>query len=157
MMKVLFLDIDGVLNSEVFIRQRPDDQDNDAWVNMLDSVAIERLNSILVTLPEVEVVLSSSWRSSGKDEIQQALKEKGFRGTLLDVTPDLSKKVGFLWTNEHRGAEIDAWLKGRDDVDKFAILDDDSDMSPHMDRLVLTSWEFGLKREHVEEIIKMLS
>ena len=155
-MKVLFLDIDGVLNSEVFMRRRLDSQDNAAWINMLDPEAIERLNHILDTLSEVKVVLSSSWRSAGKDEIQQALEQRGFRGTLIDVTPSLETMDGLIWISPDRGTEIDTWLKGKD-VESFVILDDDDDMEPHMDRLVQTSWEFGLTDEHVEKIIELLS
>lgn len=157
-MKVIFLDIDGVLNEFEDIR----------LANTLDCVSrekIARLNRIIDATGAV-CVLSSSWRIiHSLDWMREFLKEHGFTGQLIDKTINYT---GILSENR-RGYEIHSWLMGRE-VDSFIILDDADDMEPHLDRLVQTSFysfdpdEFepegvkgGLQDEHVKKAIKMLN
>jgi len=102
-----------------------------------------------------EWINGKSWRVAGIEAIQQALDQKGFTGTLIDVTPNLDRQ-GNIFINATRGHEIRAWLENRD-VNQFVILDDDPDMEPLSDNLILTSFEHGLQDEHVEQIIEIFS
>ena len=64
-------------------------------------------------------------------------------------------KTPKLW--EKRGLEIQKWLDKNPGVDKFIILDDDSDMVHLMSHLLQTDGEFGLTNEIADEAIKRLN
>lgn len=71
------------------------------------------------------------------DELRDLFTKAGFLGEIIGVTPSLwySDKCNFSYSVP-RGCEIDAWLyKGHGyrfrESDKYAILDDDSDMLLH--------------------------
>jgi len=146
-MKIVFLDIDGVLNSGEHFKSGLDQslrmQDKAWWMEMLDPAAIALLNGLL-DRTGAKVVVSSTWRHAQEvDEIQECLEGKGFTGKLIGATP----RRGY----ETRGEEIQAWIDStHHDVEAFVILDDDSDMGELMGRLVHTTWEKGLLPEHIE-------
>lgn len=57
---------------------------------------------------------------------------------------------------ETRGAQIQSWLDDHPEVTHYVVLDDDADMGPVLDRLVKTTWEYGLLDEHVDRAAGML-
>lgn len=135
--RVLFLDIDGVLNSATwFAKMQADALSRRPISHMIDPDCVARLNQIL-DASGAEVVISSSWRIvHSLGEINAALKEKGFTGKIIGKTPT---------NGGSRGAEIQQWLTahGRTAED-LVILDDDSDMGHLAPRHVCTSWGVGL-------------
>ena len=73
---ILFLDVDGVLNSQVWYRSK---EFNELWkarrpftedweLEAFDPKAISVLNTILDTFPELQIVVSSTWRLSHTPE-----------------------------------------------------------------------------------------
>lgn len=108
-MKVVFLDIDGVLNNHGLIRANGFDY--------IDPGMVGRFG-LLIAQTGASVVLSSSWRLDPRDKglVESALALHGI--SLMGVTPSMSGP---------RSGEIRSWLQGRSDVDRFAILDDDDD------------------------------
>ena len=159
-MKILFLDFDGVLNWSDFIYKKDPEyiEHNlriDHRAKQISRSRVQLLNQLVDQFPDLLFVVSSSWRKNNTlDNLQKILEFHGFRGTLLDITPSLA---------ERRGQEIKRWLDTKPPqfnfvVDKFVILDDDSDMEPIMEHLVKTSfWNNGLQQNHIDEIIKRLS
>lgn len=151
-MRVIFLDIDGVLNSAEWFEKTKDVRSGlsriDELQEMLDPRAVELLNG-LVDRAGATVVLSSSWRVAyGMDFIQRALVARGFTGKLSDRTPTMGSP---------RGREIQAWLDKRlEKPEAFIILDDNSDMLHLSHRLVQTTWGTGLQIGHVERAEAML-
>ena len=142
MNKILFLDIDGVLNSLAFLET----QDTAAT---MDPVAVERLNRI-VDATQCKIVVSSSWRCGVKfSHLVGILRNFGVRGEIIDKTPELDI-VQFS-----RGDEINTWLRLHSEVTHFVILDDNTD--PQMRNLVETHFKTGLTDEHVEQAIRMLN
>jgi hypothetical protein len=130
-MKVLFLDIDGVLNSTrtcVAFGGYPHDFRE---MGAFDRVAIKLLQRMCDSTG-VQVVLSSAWRILHTvKEVRDALELP-----IIDATPNLGTK---------RGEEIAAWLKEHPEVETYAIVDDDSDMLPEQqDHFVHTSGHEGL-------------
>lgn len=114
-MKVLFLDIDGVLNSRrsaTAFGGYPWDFD-EKGMSRFDMVAF-RLIQKLVKETGCKIVLSSTWR------IGRTIEEtsKGLDVEVIGHTPQLSAC---------RGEEIKEWLS-LNKVDKYAIVDDDGDM-----------------------------
>lgn len=135
-MKILFLDVDGVLNT-YRTKERVG-----SWRG-LDPVLVSRLINWLVENSEVKVVLSSTWRTT--ENLTEALRSAGV--SWIGETP----LVGL-----RRGQEIDLWLKHNPGVTHFAILDDISDVTPHTGNLVRTSEEFGVQDRHLRKIESLL-
>ena len=157
-MKILFLDIDGVLNSSDYRVHRYIGRTAEVtWDQaQIDPVAILILNRIIETTG-CFIVICSAWRTlHSRIELQEILTARGFRGKILGVTPDLPDKT--------RGDEIQAWLdnfiKLRKQVKKFAILDDLDEGHVSMGHLtsylVQTSFENGLTNYEAERVIKLL-
>jgi len=138
-MKILFLDIDGVLNSaKTFAALKKDD------VFPIDPHKAFMVGKIQLDTG-CEVVLSSAWRHSalGVKEVEKRVVK------LLDTTP--SSKDGV------RGWEIRTWLKQHPEVTRYAILDDDSDMlSEQMPSLFQTTWQIGITPEIVIAVVEYL-
>jgi len=154
--KVVFLDIDGVLNSHAFVESIP--QAERPSIIGLDREAIRRLNR-LVHQTGASVVVSSTWRlNRNRQQLQRVLDEHGFQGRVIGRTPRWI--AGRPVAGDARGFEIQAWLDAAADygidVDTFVILDDDSDMGHLADRLVKTTFAEGLRDEHVDTAIAML-
>ena len=152
-MKVIFLDVDGVLNTSKTTR-RLNCCDEFTFV---DTRKVLRLRDI-VERTGAKLVLSSTWRlGADKDAFyleREALRElvaefRRLRCPLwFDVTPYLPRAK--------RWQEINAWLITHD-TDDFIILDDvGEELKPFSDKLVLTNMHEGLTKERAELAIKML-
>lgn len=145
-MNIIFLDIDGVLNSEETFKDKE-------TIFHIDPKMAGLLQKILKETG-AKVVLSSSWRCH--DEGQQAVKKWI---DFIDVTPDMPLRGGA--EQMERGKEIQAWLdtqsiKSNFFVEKYCILDDDSDMLPHQKHFK-TSWKTGLTEEIANKVIKFFN
>jgi hypothetical protein len=156
-MKIIFLDFDGVLNSENWSRRRFNEIDNNDISGKypfyeFDPLSIAELNRI-IEQTEAKVVVSSTWRIGKRvEDLQQMLGVVGFKGEIIDTTPHFFAKgvdndenrIGYTVP---RGCEIDWWLKEKGKfqrinwsyerqlehlekslVKNYVILDDDSDM-----------------------------
>lgn len=151
--RVLFLDIDGVLNSHAWLEQGHM-KSHTKMETHFDPEACRLLNTV-IQRTGCELVLSSSWRI-GHDVswIETVLQKRGcplakFRGE----TPNLILEDNS--NDDLRGREIEAWLKAADFKDAFVIVDDSNDMGRLLPRLVRTSWRTGLTAEAVEDIVEM--
>ena len=149
-MKVLFLDIDGVLNSEQSaIYYNRLNVENGGFNDFSCPIARSNLHSILEELPDLKIVVSSTWRLG---ETLESMR--GVLAQLALIKPD--RVIGMtpsLRGGKVRGDEIQAWLDANPGVERFVIVDDDSDMAHLMNSLVQTSWRHGLMRKDAVEII----
>ena len=146
---VVFLDIDGVLNStESAIRH--------GTYKRLCQRAIANLN--LVTLSTAaEVVVSSSWRIlHSLEQLRTLLTEAGVKAHVRDVTPQMVSVQGSsgLYLSRLRRDEIRAWLDAHPDVTRWVVLDDSSDAGP--DRYVQPDFAVGLSAEDARAAIAIL-
>ena len=143
--KVLFLDIDGVVNCVNTSQRHRGFIGIDPYMALL-------VGRITLALPELKVVLSSSWRNmtEGRAEVESQVVK------LFDQTPP----DWFDRENNHhstRGEEIQKWLDAHPEVEKYAILDDDSDMlESQLPNFFKTTWLNGITEEIVEAVIKHL-
>ena len=137
-MKIIFLDIDGVLNNY-------DTLTDENWNERKWEPNLVEMLKRIIKETGAEIVLSSTWRriESYCDIIKNDMKIN-----YIGKTPVLWKK---------RGIEIQTWLDENPGVEKFVILDDDSDMVHLMDHLLQTDGEFGLTEEIADEAIEMLN
>ena len=159
-MKVIFLDFDGVLNSQEYIESRLDEFKGKKVG--LDIRAVRRLNS-LVMHSGAEIVVSSTWRQRRtRQDLNQVLRDAGFYGEILGMTPtNVNRLPDGSFSSERRGQEIQAWLDAAPrygiDVDSFVIIDDDSDMAHLKHRLIQTTYATGLLDVHVTQACNMLA
>lgn len=142
-MKLVFLDIDGVLNYELFWK----DEAQDIKLKNLSESAPKGSHDIckdkigllndLIEQTEAKIIISSTWRKYYTlDELRELFKFMGFKGEIIDTTPYLNfQKLDGYNYSVPRGCEIKAWLEINKDklgVEshkiKYLILDDDSDM-----------------------------
>ena len=167
-MKIIFLDFDGVLNSEAWWIQEKTRQQGYGQVwghHDLDKLAVIRLNSIIYNTG-AKVVISSTWRKiHDLDELRAILKAVGFVGEVIDYTPSTgytafqSLNGAIIDAPKCRGAEIQCWLDHQEDpaVESFVILDDASDMAHLAPRLIQTKYASGLLDHHIPLVEAMLN
>ena len=178
-MLVIFLDIDGVLNSESYVLKlekkhialghtepaspkRETTCDCFKLYHQIDRDAVARVNRIVATTG-AKIVVSSTWRKLfDPPELQRILSEHGLVAEIVGETPEGHHEPGLLEAYGYpermeRGYEIDYWLKQHPEVERFVILDDGSDMAMHGTRLVQTDCDDGLCDEHVELAIRVLA
>ena len=137
MRKILFLDIDGVVNS----RNTTDFRNN---LYPVDSYMAFMVGKIQLDTG-CQVVLSSSWRShpDGIAAVEKQIVK------IIDKTPYLN--------GHFRGAEVNRWLvEHGQDVERYAILDDDSDFWPWQP-LFKTEFQTGLNEKIAERVTKYLN
>lgn len=136
---IVFLDIDGVLNCQMFYEERfksygkhrhkDSDMKLDYYKSNLCPERIALLNDLCKETNAV-VVVSSTWRKGRTiEELQTMLDYAGATFQIIDITPSL---------HYERGSEIREWLRRNIkpdthgmyyfDFHNYAILDDDSDM-----------------------------
>lgn len=135
-MKVIFLDIDGVLNCKLTPNPR-----NFPYV--IDRRLLARLQA-LVKRTRAKVVLSSSWRL---DPIGR-LAAKHYGVPVYDVCPDRPKSA--------RCTEIHKWLRAHPRVSRYVVIDDEDD---GLDDLPLfqPSARTGITREIVRGVENYLN
>lgn len=149
MIKVLFLDIDGVLNID---RQQWHCQMNcitpiDEFGYEFDHKAVDNLATILEETG-AEIVISSSWKFLGLQTLQKMWEDRKLPGTILDITPD----------GKSKGWEIDEWLmECESQVNRYAIIDDENDILPkQLNHFVQTNSQFGITCKDAERVITIL-
>ena len=139
-LKLLFLDVDGVLNSQDYIvshrtERYPIDPQKVSLVN-----EIQQKTGCLI-------VISSLWRWSQKS--LDALRNSGI--DYYGITP-YGKMSGF------RGQDIEYYCNQVSNrIERIAILDDDSDFYSYQKKdLFKTSFKEGLTKEIAEKVIAHL-
>lgn len=149
--RVLFLDIDGVLNHRaIFLPSRQG--------SPLCPEAIARLR-LVVMRTACRVVLSSTWRML-PHHVAQLRQAGGFPAAHEDwrtVELPVEMRGGLIHPDHHRGREIAEWLSRHPDTSRFAIVDDDDDMLPEQRPFfVRTSFDHGLLDDHAEQLVRIL-
>jgi hypothetical protein len=155
--KILFLDIDGVLNSRVYLQdkplragEKPSIRDEDG----IDPAAVARLQRIVNATGAV-ICVSSSWRKQYPlPMLCRMLRRRGLtEQRLIGVTPDLKH----ISPGSVRGDEIELWLSLFGHArPRFAILDDYADMGSLLPFLVQTDATRGMTDADVTEAIRLL-
>lgn len=123
--KVVFLDIDGVLNNGYTTQKTP------SGYTGIDPELVKNLKSITHAHPDAVLVLSSTWRLVDDPDVGidfptydllfKYLAEQGVDG-IVDITPTITDHD---WVGPvTRGDEIRAWFKEGNKADKYVILDD---------------------------------
>lgn len=136
-MKVIFVDIDGVLKHYGDMRKG----------YSFDLGPVRALN-VLTRETGAKLVISSTWRMLPGLDLKHIFEQNGVEGEIIGETPVLYGE---------RGSEIEAWLitTGKP-VTGYAILDDEDDMGALRSHLVQTDPLNGLTIQDVREAKRVL-
>jgi len=149
---VIFLDVDGVLNSHRSAIAYGGFRDKD-----LDPVAIKLLDRLARKLIEAgfrpEVVISSTWRLM-RPQLRWWEDLFDHHGCValrvVGITPEFGDNEP-----QRRGREVAAWMEQFGGGAPYVCLDDDSDFLPGQP-LVLTNHLHGLEVEHIAEAFRLV-
>ena len=134
---VLFLDVDGVLNT----------------AHTPNSLMSDKIGQVRRIVQETgcKIILSSMWRRypSLLERVKLELKIDG-------ITPILDEEVNGLWRSATRDQEINAWLASNGKPRNYVILDD-CPVHGFGDRFVQTDIEHGLTPDLAREVIRRLN
>jgi len=160
--KILFLDIDGVLNC-----MYPTPSDDHEWIDLeewrygFNPELVARLRFIIANTG-CKIVVSSSWRhhkwyapyqpdKNWRDVLAEKLRRERDE-IFVGETPTDPKGI--------RGLEINQWLSEHPEVESFCVVDDEVvDILPYIDnsKVVKTDMSVGLTKDGVDSIIEALN
>jgi len=158
-MKILFLDIDGVLNSDqserMFSRTIAENPDlfGEFSIRKFCPISCSNLLTIIESFDDLRIVVSSSWRvGETLESLKEILACAGIpKGRIIGMTPVL-RGIG-----KQRGDEIKHWLDNADmDIGEYVVLDDSRDMRAVWSHFVNTNWFIGLDYFKAQEAIRVL-
>lgn len=183
MNKILFLDFDGVLNTNSFLKavhtKAKEEGRKCLPIEDIDPSKVSILNRIIKETSAV-IVLSTSWREIfGAADTADFLFNSGFEGRIIGSTPnhvEITRKMSLVTP---RWLEIHHWIMAnKDKISKFAIVDDLSSaggvnanlnfgrgLDIHIDKQIVsqiqasfvqTDDEIGLTDELADKIISIL-
>ena len=141
-MKVLFLDIDGVLNRF----------DLESIGSKVEDDLIENLVYVIKETG-CKIVISSSWKMAPilMDILEENLFPKLPAGCVIGCTPDIVPQV-------NREVEIKQWLdKHQGEVEKYVIVDDyNFELKSLLEQCVITDALTGFTKENANECVRRL-
>ena len=142
-MKIIFLDIDGVLvtrKHQISIDYKVDKD----GLPKFDLNVVNFINEIQ-KVTNSQIVVISTWRSTGLVNIKKIFKKRGIKN-VFDITP-----IGFEYKS--RSDEINHWIY-LNDVESFVVIDD-KDIDGLYNNLIRVDPEFGLTSS--KKAIKILN
>lgn len=155
-MKIIFLDIDGVLNSRMYDRMRNWNEQTD-----IDETRLPLIKEI-VDATGAKIVLSSTWRKHwDKDENLCDRDGRYINETFAKFCLSVYDKTPDIGAGAPRKAEVSKWLKDTaESIEAFVIIDDYRyGWEELSERFVKTEPNFrlGIEREHAERAIAILN
>ena len=149
---VIFLDLDGVLNTELHqarlaVEGKPN---KDAWGPLFDPSAVENLR-LIIDNTDAAIVISSSWRYAHRlGSLRMMWEVRELPGEIIGTIPCGASYIS-------RGVDIECWLVkyGRPD---YVIIDDLDDFSPAQhDRYIETNPIVGITDADAQKAIEILN
>lgn len=169
MNKIIFLDFDGVLNTEYYqgLLQYQGKLWQDEHGAFFDPNAVMQLKRIIDATDAV-IVVESSWKYLGLDAMKELWTVRNLPGKIIDITPSKISDEYLLSSdleNIHpsmlhcKGIEISSWLSKYAKQDtRYVIIDDEyvilDSQLPHF---ILTNPYEGITEEQANRAISMLN
>lgn len=151
MEKYIFLDFDGVLNTEQYqaelaIEGKPC---KDIYGPIFDPRTIKQLDEI-IKMTGAKIVITSSWRFiHSLNILHQMWEDRGLPGDVYSILTTES-------SSKSRGEEIIDWLQKNDN--RFVIIDDENDFNLiQQESLIITNNVRGLTRKDAQKAIEILN
>lgn len=149
---VIFLDFDGVLNTEQYQAQLAIEGKlgKDAWGPLFDPRSVANLRKILEAT-DAAIVISSSWRWLFRlGSLRMMWEVRELPGEIIDTIPCGAQYIS-------RGEDIECWLD-RNDRPDYIIIDDLDDFFPSQhDRYVETNPIVGITEADAIKAIEILN
>ena len=150
-MKIIFLDIDGVLNHERFYHEVRNTQHRN---NNIDPRAAKLIIN-LCKVTGAKIVISSSWRFEGFESLTNRLRIAGIKDKYLIDICSIEHPNEFRCG--YRGDVIQRYID-ENNIDNYVIIDDDIDMLEHQkDNFIQTSRYTGFTKEDLKRAINILN
>ena len=169
MNKYLFLDFDGVLNTEfhqnrLISQGKPWQDEHGAF---FDPEAVKQLGRI-IDVTQACIVIESSWRYLGLKAMLDMWEDRHLPGHVIDITPFTASNSFFLTadTNDldpemghYKGIEIASWLFDHATAEaRYVIIDDEyvilDSQLPHF---IMTNPFDGISEEVANQAIAILN
>ncbi len=170
MKKAIFLDFDGVLNTEKYQAQLTFENKSryDEYGQLFDPDAVDNLKMILDAVPDALLVINSSWKIEGFDRIKDMWNKRGLPGKIHSVTPDYAptdildidlENFDNIAMLAGKGNEVKRWIElYAPGGCEYVILDDMSDFLPEQNHhLICTNPKVGITMEDAVNAIKILT
>lgn len=131
-MKVLFLDMDGVVNNSIgddlVTLPMLNNLGKTCYATLFSGVNINPFCKLLNWLQEedIKIVISSTWRLTMTPELFNRYFRKYFRNYRKDLVVGLTT-VNLYPKYMHRGTEIKDYLNKHNDITEYIVIDDDID------------------------------
>ena len=167
--KIIFLDFDGVLNTEHY--QRLLSYQGKAWQDeyctFFDPDAVLHLKRI-IEVTNADIVVESSWKFYGLEAIQEMWMKRNMPGKIIDITSSSFSDSWLLTADlddidpamgQCKGMEIASWLSDNASKDaRYVIIDDEcvilESQSPYF---LLTDPYNGITEEIADKAISILN
>ena len=152
MRKIIFLDFDGVLNTEYYqgLLQFQGKQWQDEHGAFFDPRAVRQLKRVIDTTG-ADIVVESSWKYLGLEAMQELWRVRDLPGRVIDITPSLTG-------NASKGEGISSWLSEYATPDtRYVIIDDEYVvLDSQIPYFILTNPYEGLTEEQANRAISIL-
>lgn len=133
-MKIIYLDIDGVL----FVYGKYN----------FSEIACKNLANLLEEVSELKIVVCSSWRHLGMEQCKNTLDFHGIdKKRVIDCT---GNEPG------PRGGQVQAWMDRNPGVTNYVIIDDESDFPGLEDHLVRPNGYVGFTSADKQKALDIL-
>ena len=169
MKKIIFLDFDGVLNTEHYqgLLQYQGKSWQDEYGAFFDPNAVKQLKRI-IDATGADIVVESSWKYLGLDAMKELWEIRNLPGRVIDITPssvsdeylsnvDLDNLDASML--QCKGLEISSWLseKGQSNT-RYVIIDDEYVvLESQSSNFILTNPYEGITEEQANRIISILN
>ena len=162
--KIIFLDFDGVLNTEHYqgLLRYQGEPWQDEHGAFFDPNAVKQLRRI-IDATGADIVIESSWKYLGLDAMKELWKVRNLPGRVIDITPS-SVSDEYLLKNldttmlHCKGMEIASWLSEQAEDIRYVIIDDEyvilDSQLPHF---ILTNPYEGITEEQTNRAISILN
>lgn len=142
-MKIIFLNIDGVLNNDNHTYHYGNNYIDDNLLNLFAAI---------VKSTSSEVVLSSTWKNSTNKVDSLLSKLSKYNIKILEIISPLDQS----WINPSE--EIKKWLQNHPQVIKWAIIDNSLELfDSFKESLFVTDPELGLTEDLALDIIEHMN
>ena len=165
MNKIIFMDFDGVLNTEYYqellqFQSKPWQDEHGAY---FDPNAVKQLERI-IDATDADIVVESSWKYLGLDAMKEPWNVRNLPGRIIDITPSTRSDEYLLnvdlddFSNKMhhcKGLERSSWLseKGLSNT-RYVIIDDEYVvLESQLSNFILTNPYEGITEEQANKAI----
>ena len=144
---------------------------SDEFGAVFDPDAVASLKAITDAVPDLKIVIESSWKVLGLNAMRRMWKTRGLPREVYDITPHIDNEELLLSVDLDdpeafskleglgKGGEIKAWLDAQDEeVEAYVIVDDVDEFRGDLgDHLVVTDPREGLTNAKAQEAVQRLN